>query len=161
MEIKTDENNIKEFEKKKEISENNAFNNLLKDCFTYDNVNYEVLILLYSNAMLINITSCCKFGIIYEGVEEIDNIDDENIYEVKCLMGDRKNEISQFLANILNIRIFNCLKKRSLKIEKNIISISINFKNLTNGTKIENFQSDKKLKEFIEIVKERIEKLLL
>ena len=78
-----------------------------------------------------------------------------------CLMGDRKNEISQFLANILNIWIFNCLKKRSLKMEKNIISISINFKNLTNGTKIENFQSDKKLKEFIEIVKERIEKLLL
>jgi len=153
---------------KSEFTPNNAFNNFFKDSFVFENVNYDIIILLYSNVLLINLTSCNKFGIMYEGIQEVDDIDEDenNIYEVKCLIGNRKDDLSQFLANMLNIWIFNCLKNTNLiKMEKNMISISINYKNImsetikSSETKIENNINDKNFKSFINTVKEKVEKL--
>jgi hypothetical protein len=133
-------------------------NNFKKINFKFQEVDYELAISLYSKLIFIIITESSKLGNMYIGELEGETINDEenDFYDFKCILGDRNNEPSQFLANNVINLIFSSLKKiGNTKIQKILISSTLK----------KDCYCDKdgltgEFKNFLNIVKENITTLL-
>lgn len=147
------------------------FNNFKKVNLSYNNINIELAISIYSNLIFIIITGNSKLGYFYIGEleEDEENMLDpiENIYEIKCLMGDRQNESHSFLSNYIITNVFNKIRASKsgnfMKIQKILLSSSIKFAELFDTISLEN-ENDlvfrPELKEFLNTLLKKIDELL-
>ncbi len=115
----------------------NEFNNFSKTEFIFNNTEFELGISLYSNLLFIIISSNSKLGSFYVGeCENKDTLDPlENLYEIQCILGDRRDEATSFLSNSVITFVFNKMLQseeshRFDKIEKVIVSTTIKFSDL-------------------------------
>ena len=116
------------------ISNDNEFNNFMKTNFSFNNTLFELGVSIYSNMIFIIISSNSKLGSFYIGVcENRDLLDPmENLYDVQCLLGNRKDEANEFLCNTIITYIFNSILDENnidkfSKIEKVMLSTSIKY----------------------------------
>jgi hypothetical protein len=142
----------------------NEFNNFSKIDFAFNNTKFELGISLYSNAIFIIISTNSKLGSFYIG--ECENKDtlqpEENLIEVKCILGNRQDDSTSFLANSLITYIFTKMFKpensyKFEKIEKIILSVTIKFSELIQGKDVETKQE---YRELITLLRNKIEELL-
>ena len=141
-------------------------NNYKKITFEFEKISYELNITLYSNAILIIISSSSKISQIFtlninlEESEEENILFDEdlkenNILMSDCILGDRRNEKLKFISNIILTNIYKKIKKKSNKIKTLILSL-----NLPNEFYSEEiFEIDIKTKELLNIINENINKI--
>jgi len=164
----------------KSTNENkNEFNNFQKKKFAYNSVQYELGINLYNNMIFFILTSTGKLGSIYlheiiseetfefeTDEEKNDNslINNDNIV---TLIGDRKDELSLFICNILLSYIVNNLKikERNNKIVKLMMSICVMKNDIGVDIGVDVNDIDKCIKnnffkEFILLVKNQIKEML-
>ena len=151
------------------IEEFNSNNNYRGINFIYDKVNYELNASLYSNALMLFILYNGKISQMYElnlDIEEEqekneynyfcgndeDNIKDIDIAE--CILGKRGNEQINFFANFIMTYIKDIILKINSKINKIVFALNLDENLIKN---IEN--NSNKVKEFINIVKDNIEKI--
>ena len=151
------------------IEEFNSNNNFRGIHFNYDKVNYELNASLYSNAIMIFILYNGKISQMYElnlDIEEEqekndynyfcgndeDNIKDIDIAE--CILGKRGNEQVNFFANFIMTYIKDIILKINSKINKIVLALNLDENLIKN---IENNSNN--IKEFINIVKDNIEKI--
>jgi hypothetical protein len=111
--------------------------NFRKTQITLDNTNFEICVSIYYNVIFIVVTSNGKLGSFYMG--ECEHRDDfqseDNIYEIKCLLGNRQDELNEQFCNMVIKFIFNYIFnenniERFSKIEKIILSTTIKFNEL-------------------------------
>ena len=152
------------------IEEFPSNNNYRQINFNYNKINYELNASLYSNAIMIFISYNGKISQMYElnlDIEEEqekneynffcgndeDNIKDIDIAE--CILGKRGNEQINFIANFIITYIKDIVLKINSKINKICLAINLdeNF--------IKNIENNNNVKEFINIVKENIEKIFI
>ena len=141
-------------------------NNYKKITFEFEKISYELNTILYSNAILIIISSSSKISQIFTLNINLDESEDENILfdeDLKennilmsdCILGDRRNEKLKFLSNIILTNIYKKIKKKSNKIKTLILSL-----NLPNEFYSEEiFEIDIKTKELLNIINENINKI--
>ena len=141
-------------------------NNYKKITFEFEKISYELNTTLYSNAILIIISSSSKISQIFtlninlEESEEENILFDEdlkenNILMSDCILGDRRNEKLKFISNIILTNIYKKIKKKSNKIKTLILSL-----NLPNEFYSEEiFEIDIKTKELLNIINENINKI--
>ena len=141
-------------------------NNYKKITFEFENISYELNTTLYSNAILIIISSSSKISQIFTLNINLDESEDENILfdeDLKennilmsdCILGDRRNEKLKFISNIILTNIYKKIKKKSNKIKTLILSL-----NLPNEFYSEEiFEIDIKTKELLNIINENINKI--
>jgi hypothetical protein len=136
--------------------ENDKLNNFRKISFKHKEIEYELGISLYSKLIFVILTDTCKLGNMYIGELEEDEMDETDFMDVKCILGDRSNEESQFLANFIINYIFAGLKKNgNTKIQKVLVSSSLRKGSFSNMDGLNN-----EYKEVITLVKENITTLL-
>ena len=141
-------------------------NNYKKITFEFEKISYELNTILYSNAILIIISSSSKISQIFTLNINLDESEDENILfdeDLKennilmsdCILGDRRNEKLKFISNIILTNIYKIIKKKSNKIKTLILSL-----NLPNEFYSEEiFEIDIKTKELLNIINENINKI--
>ena len=141
-------------------------NNYKKITFEFEKISYELNTILYSNAILIIISSSSKISQIFTLNINLDESEDENILfdeDLKennilmsdCILGDRRNEKLKFISNIILTNIYKIIKKKSNKIKTLILSL-----NLSNEFYSEEiFEIDIKTKELLNIINENINKI--
>ena len=141
--------------------------NFRQSNFEYKNIKYEISVSLYSNLILINISSEGKITNLYsmdtdaftEENNYYDNEEDKSEIEIaKCILGDRRNEKNQFIANLLLTYISKSISSKSDKIEKIILSLNLNNPNENNEKNL-NFELSNETKELIDILKSNISKI--
>ena len=141
-------------------------NNYKKITFEFEKISYELNTILYSNAILIIISSSSKISQIFTLNINLDESEDENILfdeDLKennilmsdCILGDRRNEKLKFISNIILTNIYKIIKKKSNKIKTLILSL-----NLPNEFYSEEvFEIDNKTKELLNIINQNINKI--
>ena len=141
-------------------------NNYKKITFEFEKISYELNTILYSNAILIIISSSSKISQIFTLNINLDVSEDENILfdeDLKennilmsdCILGDRRNEKLKFISNIILTNIYKIIKKKSNKIKTLILSL-----NLPNEFYSEEiFEIDNKTKELLNIINQNINKI--
>ena len=141
-------------------------NNYKKITFEFEKISYELNTTLYSNAILIIISSSSKISQIFTLNINLDESEDENILfdeDLKennilmsdCILGDRRNEKLKFISNIILTNIYKIIKKKSNKIKTLILSL-----NLPNEFYSEEiFEIDNKTKELLNIINQNINKI--
>jgi hypothetical protein len=141
-------------------------NNYKKITFEFEKISYELNTTLYSNAILIIISSSSKISQIFTLNINLDESEEENILfdeDLKennilmsdCILGDRRNEKLKFISNIILTNIYKKIKKKSNKIKTLILSL-----NLPNEFYSEEiFEIDIKTKELLNIINENINKI--
>jgi hypothetical protein len=111
------------------MEKNDQLDNFRKVNFSCCGIEYELGISIYSKLIFIILTDTCKLGNIYIGElddEDIITEEDSDFLDIKCILGDRSNEESQFLANFIINYIFAGLKKANkLKIQNILVSSSL------------------------------------
>lgn len=150
------------------IEEFPSSNNYRGINFTFNNINYEMNVSLYSNAIMLFICHNSKISKIYElnfDVEEEQEKneynyycgeDEDNIKDIdiaQCILGKRGNEQIDFIANFLMSYIKDIILKINSKINK--ICLALNLDDDLN----KNIENNNKVKEFINISKANIEKV--
>ena len=109
--------------------------NFRQSNFEYKNIKYDISVSLYSNLIFIIISSEGKITNLYsmdtdaftEENNYYDNEEDKSEIEIaKCILGDRRNEKNQFIANLLLTYISKSISSKSDKIEKIILSLNLN-----------------------------------
>jgi hypothetical protein len=133
-------------------------NNFRKANFKFKDVEYELGISLYSQLIFIIVTENSKLGNMYIG--EIENEDfieeDSEFFDVKCILGDRNNEESQFLANFVINYLFRSLKNsNNSKIQKILVSSTLKRGSFTDDNGLTG-----EFKNFISVLKENLIVLL-
>ena len=141
-------------------------NNYKKITFEFEKISYELNTTLYSNAILIIISSSSKISQIFTLNINLDESEEENILfdeDLKennilmsdCILGDRRNEKLKFISNIILTNIYKKIKKKSNKIKTLILSL-----NLPNEFYSEEiFEIDIKTKELLNIINQNINKI--
>ena len=141
-------------------------NNYKKITFEFEKISYELNTILYSNAILIIISSSSKISQIFtlninldESVDENilfdEDLKENNILMSDCILGDRRNEKLKFISNIILTNIYKIIKKKSNKIKTLILSL-----NLPNEFYSEEvFEIDNKTKELLNIINQNINKI--
>ena len=141
--------------------------NFRQSNFEYKNIKYEISVSLYSNLIFIIISSEGKITNLYsmdtdaftEENNYYDNEEDKSEIEIaKCILGDRRNEKNQFIANLLLTYISKSISSKSDKIEKIILSLNLNNPNENNENNL-NFELSNETKELIDILKSNISKI--
>ena len=141
--------------------------NFRQSNFEYKNIKYEISVSLYSNLIFIIISSEGKITNLYsmdtdaftEENNYYDNEEDKSEIEIaKCILGDRRNEKNQFIANLLLTYISKSISSKSDKIEKIILSLNLNNPNENNEKNL-NFELSNETKELIDILKSNISKI--
>ena len=141
--------------------------NFRQSNFEYKNIKYEISVSLYSNLIFIIISSEGKITNLYsmdtDSFSEENNFyhDEEDKSEIeiaKCILGDRRNEKNQFIANLLLTYISKSISSKSDKIEKIILSLNLNNPNENNEKNL-NFELSNETKELIDILKSNISKI--
>ena len=135
--------------------------------FEYEQIKYEISVSLYSNLIFIIISSEGKITNLYSMDTDVfteennyyDNEEDKSEIEIaKCILGDRRNEKNQFIANLLLTYISKSISSKSDKIEKIILSLNLNNPNENNEKNL-NFELSNETKELIDILKSNISKI--
>jgi hypothetical protein len=136
----------------------NEFNNFRKTKFAYKENEYELGISLYSKLIFVIISENCKMGNFWIGEIEGEDINDgEDFTEIKCLLGDRTNEMNSFFANFLISYLLTSFKESKFsKIQKVLLSAPIKLNNYSNNDGV----LSPELKEFLEVIKKNILLLL-
>jgi hypothetical protein len=141
-------------------------NNYKKITFEFEKISYELNTILYSNAILIIISSSSKISQIFTLNINLDESEDENILfdeDLKennilmsdCILGDSRNKKLKFISNIILTNIYKIIKKKSNKIKTLILSL-----NLPNEFYSEEiFEIDNKTKELLNIINQNINKI--
>ena len=133
----------------------------------YEQIKYEISVSLYSNLIFIIISSEGKITNLYsmdtdaftEENNYYDNEEDKSEIEIaKCILGDRRNEKNQFIANLLLTYLCKSISSKSDKIEKIILSLNLNNPNENNEKNL-NFELSNETKELIDILKSNISKI--
>ena len=141
--------------------------NFRQSNFEYKNIKYDISVSLYSNLIFIIISSEGKITNLYsmdtdaftEENNYYDNEEDKSEIEIaKCILGDRRNEKHQFIANLLLTYISKSISSKSDKIEKIILSLNLNNPNENNENNL-NFELSNETKELIDILKSNISKI--
>ena len=141
--------------------------NFRQSNFEYKNIKYEISVSLYSNLIFIIISSEGKITNLYSMDTDVfteennyyDNEEDKSEIEIaKCILGDRRNEKNQFIANLLLTYISKSISSKSDKIEKIILSLNLNNPNENNEKNL-NFELSNETKELIDILKSNISKI--
>ena len=141
--------------------------NFRQSNFEYKNIKYEISVSLYSNLIFIIISSEGKITNLYsmdtdaftEENNYYDNEEDKSEIEIaKCILGDRRNEKNQFIANLLLTYISKSISSKSDKIEKIILSLNLNNPNEYNEKNL-NFELSNESKQLIDILKSNISKI--
>jgi phage anti-repressor protein len=141
--------------------------NFRQSNFEYKNIKYDISVSLYSNLIFIIISSEGKITNLYsmdtdaftEENNYYDNEEDKSEIEIaKCILGDRRNEKNQFIANLLLTYISKSISSKSDKIEKIILSLNLNNPNENNENNL-NFELSNETKELIDILKSNISKI--
>ncbi len=141
--------------------------NFRQSNFEYRNIKYDISVSLYSNLIFIIISSEGKITNLYsmdtdaftEENNYYDNEEDKSEIEIaKCILGDRRNEKNQFIANLLLTYISKSISSKSDKIEKIILSLNLNNPNENNEKNL-NFELSNETKELIDILKSNISKI--
>jgi hypothetical protein len=127
----------------------------------------ELAISFYSNALLVIISSNGKLGNFWVNEnEEEDSLEDID-YEVRCILGNRKDEVSQFFSHAIINHIFTEIKSSKSQslysgIKKVLLSFTMKYDELLN-IDVEN-QHDLLLttefKKFFTDVKKKVSELL-
>ncbi len=135
--------------------------------FEYEQIKYEISVSLYSNLIFIIISSEGKITNLYS--IDIDSFSEENTFYheeednseieiAKCILGDRRNEKNQFIANLLLSYLCKSISSKSDKIEKIILSLNLNNTNDKTENTL-NFELTKETKELIDILKTNLNKI--
>ena len=141
--------------------------NFRQSNFEYKNIKYDISVSLYSNLIFIIISSEGKITNLYsmdtdaftEENNYYDNEEDKSEIEIaKCILGDRRNEKNQFIANLLLTYISKSISSKSKKIKKIILSLNLNNPNENNEKNL-NFELSNETKELIDILKSNISKI--
>ena len=141
--------------------------NFRQSNFEYKNIKYDISVSLYSNLIFIIISSEGKITNLYsmdtDSFNEENNFyhDEEDNSEIEiaqCILGDRRNEKNQFIANLLLTYISKSISSKSDKIEKIILSLNLNNPNENNEKNL-NFELSSETKELIDILKSNISKI--
>ena len=141
--------------------------NFRQSNFEYKNIKYEISVSLYSNLIFIIISSEGKITNLYsmdtDSFSEENNFyhDEEDNSEIEiaqCILGDRRNEKNQFIANLLLTYLCKSISSKSDKIEKIILSLNLNNPNENNEKNL-NFELSNETKELIDILKSNISKI--
>ena len=141
--------------------------NFRQSNFEYKNIKYDISVSLYSNLIFIIISSEGKITNLYsmdtdaftEENNYYDNEEDKSEIEIaKCILGDRRNEKNQFIANLLLTYISKSISSKSDKIEKIILSLNLNNPNENNEKNL-NFELSNETKELIDKIKNNISKI--
>ena len=141
-------------------------NNYKKITFEFEKISYELNTTLYSNAILIIISSSSKISQIFTLNINLDESEEENILfdeDLKennilmsdCILGDRRNEKLKFISNIILTNIYKKIKKKSNKIK--ILILSLNLPKEFYSEEI--FEIDIKTKELLNIINGNINKI--
>ncbi len=135
--------------------------------FEYEQIKYEISVSLYSNLIFIIISSEGKITNLYsmdtDSFSEENNFyheeeDNSEIEIAKCILGDRRNEKNQFIANLLLSYLCKSISYKSDKIEKIILSLNLNNTNDKTENTL-NFELTKETKELIDILKTNLNKI--
>jgi len=152
-----------------------SFNNFQKITFTWNTVALELGVSCYSNLVFLILSSNGKLGCFYTGEienqEEInnnsDNEYDTNIYEIKCLLGNRRDEANYVLcSNIITNLLSRVIKKNPhSKIKKIIVSTSLKFNELFDLLDVDdssesNLIENKEFQRFLITIKDKISQIL-
>ena len=155
--------------------------NFRKKTFEFCKSTYELAISLYTNAIFIIITPNGKIGNMY--IMDIDDDDNEEtlirdelqegdiittdntdttadaprIESSSCVLGDRRNEKTQFISDFILSFISKQLIKRTTAIDKLILSITLSAEEYDDVLSFELTQHNKDL---IDIIKLNISQLL-
>ena len=138
--------------------------NFFKQIFSFNEINFELAISLYSNMMLVIISNNSKMGNFWlaEVEEESEEmLDDEEVsIDLNCILGERNNEFYQVVANMIVRKLLNCMKKTGIQI-KNIL-VSLAFRSIdidiTNPVK-DIVEVSTKTKQFIELITNNLESI--
>ena len=153
--------------------------NFRKKTFEFCKSTYELAISLYTNAIFIIITPNGKIGNMYiMDIDDDDNeetlirdelqedniitdntdtIDAPRIESSSCVLGDRRNEKTQFISDFILSFISKQLIKRTTAIDKLILSITLSAEEYDDVLSFELTQHNKEL---IDIIKLNISQLL-
>ena len=141
--------------------------NFRQSNFEYKNIKYDISVSLYSNLIFIIISSEGKITNLYsmdtdaftEENNYYDNEEDKSEIEIaKCILGDRRNEKNQFIANLLLTYLCKSISSKSDKIEKIVLSLNLNNTHNKNENNL-NFELTKEIKELIDILKTNLNKI--
>lgn len=132
------------------------FRNLI---FEFNNIKYEIGVSLYSNAILIIITTNGKIGNLYSldlsSEHMLDSYtksqEDKELETAECLLGNRRDERSHFISNVLLSLLSNKISLKSSKIQKLVLSIAL--PPLDNDKE---FELGDKYKQMIDVLKEKL-----
>jgi hypothetical protein len=154
--------NFKELNIVSEVK-NEIRGNFKKSKFNFNESGVEVGVSIYSNLIFIIITGNSKIGALYIGqTDKEDPLDsEENFHEVSCLLGNRKDEVTQHFATFLITQLLNYLSKKNSKIQKILLSSSIKFNELMKtGLNDDDILQSKEYKNFLEVTKSEIGNIL-
>ena len=150
------------------IEEFPSSNNYRGINFTFNNINYEMNVSLYSNAIMLFICHNSKISKIYElnfDVEEEQEKneynyycgdDEDNIKDIdiaQCILGKRGNEQIDFIANFLMSYIKDIILKINSKINKICLALNLD------EDLIKNIDNNNIVKDFLNILKDNIGKI--
>jgi hypothetical protein len=118
-------------------------NNFRKSYFKFNKLEIEIAISIYSNLLFVIINSNGKLGSFCVGEVEQESLEfnedpKENIItEVKCILGNRKDEVNQFFNNAIINYILAEMKNTNLfdKIKKVLLSTAIKYEDLADEEK--------------------------
>ena len=150
------------------IEEFPSNNNYRQINFNYNKINYELNASLYSNAIMIFILYNGKISQMYELNLDIEEEQEKNEYNyfcedgednikdidiAQCILGKRGNEQIDFIANFIISYVKDTVLKINSKINKICLALSLD------GNLIKNIENNNNVKEFIDTLKENIEKI--
>ena len=150
------------------IEEYNSSNNYRSIKYNYNNINYELNVSLYSNAIMIFISYNSKISKMYElniNIEEEQEKneynyfcgnDEDNIKDIdiaNCILGKRGNEQLDFFVNVIMSYIKDIILKINTKINKICLAICLD------GDLMKNIEKNEIIKDFINLTKENIDKI--
>ena len=136
------ENELNDINIEKKLKLNDCFisesenSNFRKSIIQLPKGNIELGISFYSNLLFVIINSNGKLGNIWIGEleQEADN-QEENFSDIRCILGNRKDEIIQFLSDTIINFIFNEIKinkndSKFSNIKKIMLSLALKYQNL-------------------------------
>jgi hypothetical protein len=130
----------------------------------------ELGISFYSNVLFVMINSNGKLGNIWVGESEQESETlEENFSDIKCILGNRKDEISQFFSDAIINYIFNEIRNSKIEtkydnIKKIMLSLALKYETLfdcdVNSFNQDDLLYSKEFKIFVAEVKKNFTELI-
>ena len=151
-------------DKQTACTEIDSSTNYRHDTFEVNKIKYVIGISIYSNAIMIIVTYNGKIGNMYtldaEEEEEINYIEEGDAPEIKmcqCILGDRRNEKTLFISNLILSSIQKKISLKNSKIKKYLLSLTLDESHSSDNKE---FTINEDTKVFISALKESLNKIL-